>query len=157
VIGWAVLKKVNLIAIVGAVLVAVGFFFSWFAVGTGEEGEIISGFSVGSVAGDMGPAYYIVYLLPLLAVGVVALTFKKPRFGAVLAMITGGAFLLWGLYEVARFLFEVTFVGLWMTVIGCILLLLGGIVGFRFKAEAASEATPKASELPANTGDTDEL
>jgi hypothetical protein len=112
---------------VGAVLVLAGFFFGWFGVDAEGFRLSVSGWEIAKVVREYGLWYLLLYLLPVgaLAAAVVAV-YNRPR-GAMIAAGTGGAFLLWAVIEVAKLLWRTTFIGLWLTVAGAIVLLVGGL------------------------------
>ena len=116
----------NVAVAIGAVLVVVGFFLGWVGVDLGPATFSVSGWQIAKLARTYGAHYYVIYLLPIGAAlaGLVALADK--RAAAKLGLVVGGAFLLWSAVEVSRFLWRTTFIGLWLTVLGALVLLVAG-------------------------------
>ena len=106
---------------------------------------------MGVVAARFGGGYYVVYLLPLFALGMGVAAVKKPSWASVLAIVVGVSLLVWGLFELARFLFLQTRWGLWVTAVGAMLAAFGGALTWRrahglvVQAKAAAKA---AKEVP---------
>jgi hypothetical protein len=121
------MKRVNVGVVVGSVLVLVGFFLAWVGIDLGHAAISVSGWEVARVAKEHGAIYYLVYLFPIGALAAGFFAFSKPRRAAVLAMLTGGGFLAWGLFEVMRLLWRTTFIGLWLTVLGALVLFVVGL------------------------------
>mgnify|MGYP001333989518 CR=1 FL=1 len=104
-------KEGSFTIFVGAALAIAGFFFGWFGLSYSGVSFSLSGWELTKLAKQNGVAYYLVYLLPLVAA------------------VVGGLFLLWGVVEVARILYRTTFLGLWLTLAGVLMLFVGGLAG----------------------------
>jgi len=118
--------KMNVAVAFGAVLVVVGFFLGWVGVDLGAATFSMSGWQIAKLARLYGVHYYLVYLFPLGAALTAMIALVDKRAGAKLGLVVGGGFLLWSLIELSRFLWRTTFIGLWLTVIGALVLLIGG-------------------------------
>jgi len=144
-------KQINWPVLVAALVLLVGFFVPWIRVPDGASEQIVSGASMGVVAARFGGGYYVVYLLPLFALGMGVAAVKKPSWASVLAIVVGVSLLVWGLFELARFLFLQTRWGLWVTAVGAMLAAFGGALTWRrahvlvVQAKAAAKA---AKEVP---------
>jgi hypothetical protein len=121
------MSKHNKPVLVGALLVLVGFFFGWFGLKMSGRAFSISGWEVARIAKERGAVYYLIYLLPVgaLLAGLMALS-DRAKAGRI-ATVVGGSFLAWSIFEVARVLYHTTFLGLWLTLAGALVLLLGGL------------------------------
>jgi hypothetical protein len=127
------MKKQNYAVLVGGLLVLVGFFMGWLGL-RGDGGSFsISGWEMFKIAKSNGAIYYLLYLLPLgaLVAGIAALA--APAVAARIGIAVGAIFLLWGSFEVLRVLYYTTFGGLWLTVGGLLVLLIGGLATLKSK------------------------
>ncbi len=135
----------NIFALVGSVLLLVGFFLNWVELDP-EEGPI-GGLGMATLAATQGGFYYAAYALPVLAIALAALSFKKPRLSSALSIAVGGLLILWGVVEVARFLYQQTFAGLWLSVLGAAVMLLGGLWSWkRTKPKKAAKKKPEPAQ-----------
>lgn len=140
-------------------LLLIGFVVPWVRIHRGDEGFVVlAGFEIAGLGG----AYALVYLLPLLAIGMGATAVKKPSIASMLGSLTGAILVGWGLFEVGRFLYAQTFWGLWLSIGGALLAVVGGAFTWRHahtavaqakaaaKAarEAAAEVAKKSKETP---------
>ena len=147
-VGW---RTINWPVLVAALVLLVGFFVPWIRLPDGDSEQLVSGASMGVIAARYGGGYYVVYLLPLLAIGMGVAAVKKPNWASILAILVGISLLVWGLFEIARFLFLQTSWGLWVTVAGAMLAAFGGALTWRrahllvAQAKAAAKA---AKDVP---------
>lgn len=147
-VGW---RAINWPVLVASLVLLVGFFVPWIRLPDGDSEQLVSGASMGVVAAQYGGGYYVVYLLPLLAIAMGVAAVKKPNWASILAIFVGISLLVWGLFEIARFLFLQTSWGLWVTVAGAMLAAFGGALTWRrahllvAQAKAAAKA---AKEVP---------
>lgn len=111
-----------------AIAVTAGFILPWFAI---PEQPSVYGWGVAMALGERGSYYWLLYLLPIAALLSAFVGFKWRRTGAFIAAALGCSALLVGLFEVARLLYEVTFGGLWLSVAGCVGMLITGLIGVR--------------------------
>lgn len=133
-------KKTNWLMLGAAALLLVGFFVPWVNIQDGEEFELLAGFQI---AGFGGP-YTAVYLVPLLALGMGIAALKAPSAASAIGALTGAALVGWGLFEVARFLYVQTFWGLWVSVAGALLAVIGGAFTWRRAHTAVAQAKAAA-------------
>ncbi len=117
-------KRMNLVVLAGSILVIGGFFSSWIGFELGQ----FSGFRLALEASRFGPQYSAAFLLPIMALVSALLSLKYKRISAGVATFTGAAAISWGVFEAARFLYNITFAGLWLTLVGCMVLFAGGLV-----------------------------
>ena len=112
----------NIGILCGAVLVVVGFFLGWVGFDLGPATFSMSGWQLAKLASERGAHYYLIYLFPLgaLFAGLVALVDR--RAAAKLGIAVGGFFLAWSSIEIMRLLWRMTFVGLWLSVLGAFVL-----------------------------------
>ncbi|MCA9620304.1 MAG: hypothetical protein KC731_14880 [Myxococcales bacterium] len=122
-------KEGSFTIFVGAALAIAGFFFGWFGLSYSGVSFSLSGWELTKLAKQNGVAYYLVYLLPLGAAVAGAFAVHDRRRAARVATVVGGLFLLWGVVEVARILYRTTFLGLWLTLAGVLMLFVGGLAG----------------------------
>ncbi len=122
------MKLRNVWVLIGAVLVVVGFCLGWFGLRGFGAGFFVNGWQVLSFAKERGSAlYYLLYLLPVGALLAGLVAWVDRRAAGTLAMLVGGAFLLWGGLEVLRVLYHTTFAGLWVTALGALTLFVAGV------------------------------
>lgn len=114
----------------GAALAIAGFFFGWFGLSYSGRSFSISGWELTKLAKDHGLLYYLVYLLPVGAAAAGLLAINDRKRAAKVATGVGGVFLLWAFVEVARLLYATTFLGLWLTLAGTIMLFAGGLAAW---------------------------
>ncbi len=129
-------KEINWAALVGAVMLLVGFFLSWVRVE--DIDSPLGGWELGLHVAKFGEAYYAAYAVPVLAVLLGVLAVKKPRWSTFLGLLMGFTALGWGMFEVVRLLYARTFAGLWVSVGGAALLFVAGLLSVR-KARAAKK------------------
>jgi hypothetical protein len=150
-------KQINWPVLVAALVLLVGFFVPWIRIPDGDSEQIVSGASMGVVADELGGAYYVVYLLPLFAIAMGVAAVKKPSWASMISIVVGVSLLVWGLFELARFLFLQTRWGLWVTAVGAMLAAFGGALTWRrahllvAQAKAAAKAakeTPTGPDSP---------
>ncbi len=132
-------KDVNWVGLSGSLILLAGFFLSW--VRLDETRGPIAGWELGGHAAELGPAYYAVFLLPVLAVANVMLAVKKPRVASVVSVVVGATVLGWAVLEVARVLYARTFAGLWLSLLGAAVLLLGSLLTWRRTRRLQREST----------------
>ncbi len=121
------MKRHNFGILLGASLVIVGFFFGWLGLSYGGKSFSISGWEVAKLAHQRGWHYYLLYALPVGSLLAAVAALKDRQAAARLGTWLGGAFVLWGAVELARFLYMTTFLGLWLTVAGTVTLLAVGL------------------------------
>jgi len=121
------MKIRNVWVLIGSILVVVGFCLGWFGLRGFGGGFFIDGWQVVAFAKERGAHYYLLYLLPIGALGAAALACVNRRAAGTLAALVGGGFLLWGGVEIVRVLYHTTFAGLWLTVLGALVLLVAGV------------------------------
>ncbi|MEQ9324517.1 MAG: hypothetical protein RIF41_35460 [Polyangiaceae bacterium] len=114
----------------GAALAIAGFFFGWFGLSYSGRSFSISGWELTKLAKDHGVLYYLVYLLPVGAAAAGLFAISDRKRAAKVATGVGGVFLLWAFVEVARVLYATTFLGLWLTLAGTIMLFVGGLAAW---------------------------
>jgi len=117
-------QEMNVPIMIGAVLVVLGFFFGWF----GSSRHAATGWDVAGVVKRAGGVYYLIYLLPVGALLAAVVSLVNRKAGATMGIIVGGGFTGWAAFEMVRFLYTVTCGGLWITVSGCLVLLIGGLL-----------------------------
>lgn len=115
----------------GAALIVAGFFFGWFGIDADGIRFSVNGWQIAEIAREHGFWYLLLYLLPVGAVVACIAAIKDHQRGAKIAAGVGGAFLLWAFVEVARLLWRTTFIGLWLTVAGAIVLCIGGLAALK--------------------------
>ena len=117
----------NVGVLVGAVLILVGFCLGWFGIRGFGGGVFVNGWQVLDFARSRGAVYVLLYLLPLGALGAALLAFVNRRLAGALATVAGGAFIAWGAFEAVRLLWHTTFLGLWLTLLGAVVLFAAGL------------------------------
>lgn len=144
-------RDVHWVGLAGASILLAGFFLPW--VRLDETKAPVAGWELGGHAAELGPAYYAVFLLPVLAFAVALLAVKRPRVAGGLGLTTGGVVLGWALFEVARVLYTRTFAGLWLSLLGAAVLFLGSLLtwrrGRRLRRQAAAAAPSVATDSEA--------
>jgi hypothetical protein len=123
-------NRSSLIIFLGAALAVAGFFFGWFGLSYSGRSFSISGWEVTKIAKEQGMVYYLVYALPLGAALAAFFALGDRRRAAKIATGVGGAFLLWAFVEVLRLVYHTTFLGLWLTLAGTVMLFIGGLTGW---------------------------
>ena len=122
------MSKQNHGVLVGAALILVGFCLGWFGIRGFGGGVFVNGWQVLDFARGRGAIYLLLYLLPIGALAAAVLSFVHRRLAARVAMLVGAAFLAWGAFEAVRLLWHTTFLGLWLTLLGAIVLFVAGLV-----------------------------
>ena len=142
------MKKINFLVLLSALVVITGFFLPWLSYG--EDGDYATGFTLAKLRGD---SYMFAMILPAAAffAGVLAVRFK--RAAAFFAALTGACAIGWGLFEIVRFLHTQTFAGLWVTVLGAIMLFATGLVTGNWRRDSTD--TPDNDEKKQLASDTD--
>lgn len=115
---------------IGAALAITGFFFGWFGLSFGGQSFSMNGWSITKLAKDHGLVYYLLYLLPLGAAVAGVLAINNRKRAAQVATAVGATFLLWAAIEVLRVLYATTFLGLWLTLAGTVVLFVGGLTAW---------------------------
>jgi hypothetical protein len=121
------MKLRNVWVLLGAALVLVGFCLGWFGLRGFGGGVFVNGWQVLSFAKQRGALYWLLYLLPVGALAAALVALIDRRKAGALAMLVGGAFLCWGGFELLRLLYHTTFAGLWVTLVGALVLFVAGV------------------------------
>lgn len=121
------MKLRNVWVLIGASLVLVGFCLGWFGLRGFGGGLFVNGWQVLNLAKQRGALYCLLYLLPLGTLAAALAALVNRRLAGTVAMLVGGGFLCWGALELLRLLFRTTFAGLWITVLGALVLLVAGV------------------------------
>lgn len=133
------LKRVNWVMLFGGLVVVVGFFLPWLSFG---PEKIVSGSEVASITSEVGDSYYMLYAIPALGLCIAAASLRSRKLSAGLGILAGTLVLGWALFEIFRFLHTSTFSGLWITIFGAVILLLGGIVSGHWRNPPDEEPEP---------------
>jgi hypothetical protein len=121
------MKLRNVWVLLGALAALAGFCLGWFGLRGFGAGFFVNGWQVLSFAKERGALYWLLYLLPLGALGAALLAFVDRRLAGTLAMLVGGGFLCWGGFELLRLLYHTTFAGLWVTALGAAVMFVAGV------------------------------
>ena len=126
-------SRVNWPMLVGSLLLLVGFFLRWVHVDIAEgESAPLAGFEIGGELGtETAAAYYALFALPALALVLIFLAVRAPAAATYVGTSVGAILIAWAVFEVARFLYAQTFLGLWLSVAGAAVLLLAGLLTWR--------------------------
>ena len=109
----------------------IGFFLPWVSL----EAVQLSGFNLVVTSGRAvdalaGPNSGLLILIPVLALSLIASTVFLPRVAVWVGMATGTTIILYGVYTLMRAFLGTTGAGMWITVVGSLLALTVGLVGF---------------------------
>lgn len=118
-----------------SIAIVAGFFLPWASLG----GDVTNGLSVAQTLGKRGQIYWLLYFFPICAIAVAFLSFRWRRIAAAFASLLGVIALAFGITEVARLLYEVTYAGLWLSIAGSVGMLLTGLLTFRSPGHSTKE------------------
>jgi hypothetical protein len=121
------MNRANVGVLVGAIAVLIGLCLGWIGLRAFGGGVFVTGWQVLELARARSAVYVLVYLLPIGAVAAALLSIVDRRLSAKVGVVVGGTFLAWGGFEVIRMLWHTTFLGLWLTLFGALLLLGSGL------------------------------
>ncbi len=122
------MRKTNIGILMGGLLVLFGMCLGWFGLRGFGGGLFITGWQVLAFGRVRGSLYILAYAFPIGAGLAVLTSFIDRRLSALMGMVVGGAFFFWSSIEVLRLLWRTTFLGLWVTVLGALVLLLTGLL-----------------------------
>jgi hypothetical protein len=121
------MNRTNLGVLVGAGMVLLGFFLGWIGLRGFGGGVFVTGWQVLELARTRGAPYFLLYLFPIGAAVAAFAALVDRRLAATLGVVVGGAFVAWGAFELLRVLWHTTFLGLWLTLLGALILLGAGL------------------------------
>lgn len=120
-------KRANLGVLLGALLVLLGLCFGWVGLRGFGGGIYVDGWHVLGMIRSRGWPYLAVYVVPLGALGAALAALVDRRLAARLGVLVGGGAIAWGAIELVRLLYRTTFVGLWLSTLGALVLLGAGL------------------------------